>query len=434
MEKYLTAAQTVVTKAVPVVTRVPVTVIAGVDDFKYPDGTPTVGKTIRGSGLGADGIQAIGLPYTKETSVSHVFDVKQAGEYRIVIEQNFRGDFTFNPQRAVVTVAIDGKQVSEKEHGWESNNDLNEAHIVRWEPGNHTITAGIKPAAPAPGGGGRAADNLYNIKKVRLEGPLDEAQWVHPANYTRFFNRPSIPGDAAGRRAYATEIMSAFAGKAYRRPATAESVNQLVDIAEKFYSTPGTSFEAGIAQAMVAVLASPRFLFRVAQPDPSDRDADYAKVDDYSLASRLSYFLWSTMPDDELFKLAAAGKLRANLGDQVKRMLADPRSAAFIENFTGQWLQTRLVTTVPLNPREIMAREGVTTGGGGRGGRGGRGGGGGNVSDALREASKAEAEKYFEYVLRENRSIDEFLSSDYTFLNETLANAYKISDVKGPEL
>jgi hypothetical protein len=180
---------------------------------------------------------------------------------------------------------------------------------------------------------------------------------------------------------------------------------------------------------MAAALASPRFLFRVDRPVPTAARAACANVDDYSLASRLSYFLWSTMPDDELFKLAAAGTLRANLGAQVKRMLDDPRSAAFVENFTGQWLQTRLVTTVPLNPREIMAREGVSVGGGGR-----RGGGGGNVSDALRNASKQETEIYFEYVLREDRSVDEFLASDYTFLNETLATAYKISGVRGPEL
>jgi hypothetical protein len=432
MEKYLAAAQTVVGKAVPLVTRVPVSQVGDVGDFKYSDGTPTVGEIIRGSGLGADGTLAIGLPYTEEASVSHVFDVKQPGDYRIVLEQNFRGDFVFNPQRAVVTVAVDGKKVSEKEHGWESNHDFDEVHLVHWEPGPHTISTGLKPAAPAKGGGGggRAADNLYNIKKVRLEGPLDPARWVHPANYTRFFGRDVVPSDAAGCRAYAKEILSAFANKAYRRPAPAESVNQLAEIAEKFYKAPDTSFESGVAQAMVAALASPRFLFRVDRPVPAPASAACANVDDYSLASRLSYFLWSTMPDEELFKLATAGTLRANLGAQIKRMLADPRSAAFVENFTGQWLQTRLVTTVPLNPREIMAREGVSVGGGGRRG----GGGGGNVSDALRNAAKQETEKYFEYVLREDRSVDEFLASDYTFLNETLANAYKISGVKGTEM
>jgi hypothetical protein len=430
MEKYLTAAQAVVGKAVPTVTLVPALQTAGVSDFKYPDGTATSGKIIRGSGLGADGTLAIALPYPKESSISHVFDVKQAGDYRIVLEQNFRGDFSFNPQRAVVTVAVDGKQVSEKEHGWESNNDVDDVYSVHWEPGLHTISTAIKPAATlGKGTAGRGADNLYNIKNVRLEGPLDPAQWVHPANYTRFFSRDVVPSDEAGRRDYAKEILSAFASKAYRRPAPAESVDELADIAEKFYSVPGSSFESGIAQAMVAVLASPRFLFRVDRPAPTATSEAYANVDDYSLASRLSYFLWSTMPDDELFKLAAAGTLRTNLDAQAKRMLADPRSAAFVENFTGHWLQTRLITTVPLNPREIMAREGVSVGGFGR-----RGGGGAGVSDALREASKQEAEKYFEYVLREDRSVDEFLASDYTFLNETLANAYKISDVTGPEL
>jgi hypothetical protein len=256
---------------------------------------------------------------------------------------------------------------------------------------------------------------------------------VHPANYTRFFTRDEVPSDAAGRRAYAKEIFTAFISKAYRRPAADETVDELAEIAERFYTVPGTTFESGIAQAMVAALASPRFLFRVDRPIPTAGSAAYAEVDEYSLASRLSYFLWSTMPDDELFKLTAAGTLRANLGAQVKRMLADPRSAAFVENFTGHWLQTRLVTTVPLNPREIMAREGVTVGGGGRGGFG-RNGGGGSVSDAVREASKEEAEKYFEYVLRENRSVDEFIASDYTFLNETLASTYKISNVEGAEM
>jgi hypothetical protein len=435
MEKYLIAAQEVVGKSVPLVTWVPVLQTAGVTDFKYPDGTPTAGKIIRGSGLGADGTLAIALPYPKESSISHVFHVKEAGDYRVVLEQNFRGDFGYNPQRAVVTVEVDGKQVSEKEHGWQSNDDVDDVYAVHWEPGLHTISTAIKPSeALGKGTAGRGADNLYNIKKVRLEGPLDPAKWVHPANYTRFFSRDEVPSDAAGRRAYAKEIFSAFASKAYRRPAPVESVDQLAEIAEKFYSVPGTSFESGIAQAMVAALSSPRFLFRIDRPASTAGSAAYGNVDDYSLASRLSYFLWSAMPDDELFKLAAAGTLRANLGAQVKRMLADPRSAAFVENFTGQWLQTRLVTTVPLNPREIMAREGVTVGGGGRGGFGRGGGGGGAVCDALPNASKEEAEKYFEYVLHEDRSVDEFLASDYTFLNETLAGAYKISDVKGTEM
>ena len=429
MEKYLAAAQTVVDRAVPKLTRVPTLQTAGVTDFKYADGTPTEGKIIRGSGLGAAGIPAIGLAYPEEKLISHVFTTKQPGDYRLVLEQNIRGDFIYNPQRAQLTVTVDGRQVSQREYGWEANRHYEESHAVRWEPGEHTITIALSPVLPLPTGT-RAEDNRYNLKKVRLEGPLDPARWVHPPNYARFFSREAVPTSAAQRRAYAKDVLGAFATKAFRRPATAESVEPLVDIAEKFSAETGNTFEAGIARAMTAVLASPRFLFRVEKPDPAAAPrAAFANVDEYSLASRLSYFLWSTMPDDELFKLAAAGKLRANLAPQVQRLLADPRSANFVENFTGQWLQTRLVTSVPLNPREILKREGVTPAGGGRGG-----GGGGNVSDALRNALKQETEKYFEHVVRENRSIDEFLTSDYAFLNETLATAYKIADVKGPEL
>jgi hypothetical protein len=433
MEKYLAAAQAVVAKAVPTVTRVPMEQIAGVTDFKYPDGKPTVGKIIRGSGLGADGILAVGLPYPTEGSISHTFDVARPGEYRVVVEQNFRGDFVYVPQRAKISIAIDGKQVAQTEHGWESNNDVDEPFMVRWEPGQHTIAISLEPVKTAEAKRGNAADNLYNVKKVRLEGPLDPAQWVHPANYTRFFTREAVPANPAERRAYAKEILTAFTTKAFRRPSSPESVEPLVDIAEKYYSGTDKTFESGIAQAMIAVLASPRFLFRVERPvAPVSPMATVANIDEFSLASRLSYFLWSTMPDEELFKLAGEGKLRANLPAQVKRMLADSRSEAFMQNFPGQWLQTRLVTTVPLSPTEIMAREGTAPAAGGRGF--GRGGGGGAVRDELRNAAKEEVEKYFEHIVRENRSIDEFLVSDYTFVNEALATTYKIPDVKGTEM
>src|SRR5207245_8579451 len=102
------------------------------------------------------------------------------------------------------------------------------------------------------------------------------------------------------------------------------------------------------------VLASPRFLFRVEEPQPGAANGAFALVDEYSLASRLSYFLWSTMPDDELTRLAGRGELRRNLGAQVHRMLKDPRSRAFVRNFTGQWLQARDVDFVPLNGSAVL--------------------------------------------------------------------------------
>lgn len=420
MEKYLTAAQTAVDRGVPKVSRVPKVEVVGPADFKLPDGTPATPKVIRGSGLGIHAIQAVAMPYIQEASINHTFKIEKAGQYRVVVEQNFRGDFAFVPQRAEMITVIDGKEVSKHTHGWISNQNVDEPHLVQWEPGEHTINISLKPIAMEGTKPRNATDNIYHIKKVRLEGPLAPSEWVPPSNYARYFSRDTPPTDAAERRAYAQEVLTAFATKAYRRPASAESVAQVVDIAEKYYSLPGNTFESGIAQGMVAILASPRFLFRVSIPEVSNTPAEYANVDEYTLASRLSYFLWSTMPDAELLKLAGEGKLRANLAAQTKRMMDDPRSQQFIEHFTGQWLQSRLVSHVQLNPREILLRENNTTRF--------------NLTDPLREAVKQEPEKFFEHVVRDNRSIDEFLNSDYTFLNEALANLYKIEGVKGPEM
>jgi hypothetical protein len=145
--------------------------------------------------------------------------------------------------------------------------------------------------------------------------------------------------------------------KAYRRPVDSKTVDRLVTLAESTYTRSGKTFEAGIAQAMVAVLASPRFLFREEATEPSLAGQTYPFVDEYSLASRLSYFLWSSMPDDELQRLAGAKQLRANLTTQFERMLSDPRSDALTKNFVGQWLQSRDIESVSIDARQVLARE-----------------------------------------------------------------------------
>ena len=127
--------------------------------------------------------------------------------------------------------------------------------------------------------------------------------------------------------------------------------------AEATWTQPDKTFEQGVAHAMAAVLASPRFLFRLEAPAADSLNARFAPVDEYSLASRLSYFLWSTMPDEELMSLAAQGKLRANLDAQVKRMLADKRADNLARNFTGQWVQARDVEGIASNPFEIIMRD-----------------------------------------------------------------------------
>src|SRR5207248_504439 len=129
-------------------------------------------------------------------------------------------------------------------------------------------------------------------------------------------------------------------------------------LAESVYTQKGGTFEAGIAQAMTVVLASPRFLFREEESLPGPPNV-YPLLDEYALASRLSYFLWSSMPDDELVRLAGENRLRQNLKAQVARMLADARSAEFVRQFAGQWLQTRDIESVPINARAVVSRDQV---------------------------------------------------------------------------
>ena len=244
----------------------------------------------------------------------------------------------------------------------------------------------------------------------------------------RFFTR-SAPDDAAGRRQYAREVLGNFAGRAFRRPVDGKTLDRLVALAGGVYNQPGKTFEAGVAQAMVAVLASPRFIFRSEQAATGSSKEPYPLVDEYSLASRLSYFLWSTLPDDELSGLAARGELRKNLAAQVKRMLADPRSEAMVNNFTGQWLQARDVEGIAINSEAVLARDRA------------KGKGGGNqtaieLDGQLRHAMRRETEMVFSSVLHEDRSVLELIDSDYTFLNQKLAAAYGLTNlgVTGSEM
>jgi hypothetical protein len=188
-----------------------------------------------------------------------------------------------------------------------------------------------------------------------VRGPLEEHQRIENKQYQRFFPQGPPSDDAHQRDAFAREVIAAFAKRAFRRPVDGQPVDRLAAIAKHTYTQPGESFEAGVSSAMVAVLASPRFLFRmedaVGPPRGGGQSADdkFPLVDEHALASRLSYFLWSSMPDDELIRLADEGQLRENLHAQVDRMLEDARSKALVENFGGQWLRARDVEHVNID-------------------------------------------------------------------------------------
>ena len=211
------------------------------------------------------------------------------------------------------------------------------------------------------------------------------------------------------------KIVANLARRAFRRPVSAQELQPYLQLAVNA-RRQGRSFEDAVGLSLQAILVSPDFLFRMERDAPaSAAKTDQIRphqINQYELASRLSYFLWSSMPDDELLACADRGTLRqpAVLDSQVRRMLKDPRAAGLAENFTGQWLETRRLESV--NPdRERFP----------------------DIEDYLQDSMRREPELFFQYVMSENRPILDLLDGKYTFVNERLAHHYGIAGVTGPE-
>jgi hypothetical protein len=244
-----------------------------------------------------------------------------------------------------------------------------------------------------------------HVDSLVVRGPVAvDVERLPEAHRTIVFRTPGF-GDEL-RRDCAREVIAGFAERAFRRPLHDGELDRLMQIFE-LADGRGESFERSVQIVLTTVLASPQFLY-LAEPADSDEDRP---LNEFELASRLSYFLWSSMPDDALFEEARAGTLRANLSRQVDRMLADPKSDAFVANFVGQWLQLRKLAGVTPDANLFPG-----------------------FDDALRDAMRAETEQFFAHVLRNNRSALDLLDADYTFVNETLARHYGIEGVRGDEI
>ena len=247
-----------------------------------------------------------------------------------------------------------------------------------------------------------------DVDFIRLEGPFDPTGPGDTASRRRIFVcRPDGTG-AEAEAACAREILGGLARRAYRRPVTDADVETLLAFYDAGRSEGG--FERGIQEALTRLLVSPQFLFRV-ERDPADVAAGGVyRISDLELASRLSFFLWSTIPDDELLAAAEAGALREPgvLGAQVRRMLADPRASALARNFGGQWLFVRNLRAV--DPDASAYPE---------------------FDDNLREAFQRETELFLEHQIRDDRPLAELLTADHTFLNERLARFYGVRNVYG---
>ena len=256
----------------------------------------------------------------------------------------------------------------------------------------------------------RATNGEPGVSSLTINSPESAggAPVDSPSRRRIFVCRPASPADEPP---CARKIIAALARRAYRRPVSDEDLQvplaRFRDGAEK---GGAAKFDAGLELALRSILVSPKFLFRFeSQPEGGAPGTSY-RISDLDLASRLSFFLWSSIPDDELLAAAEKNTLHepAALDRQVKRMLADPRSEALVSDFAGQWLQIRNVDGFRPSPELLF-----------------------HFDDNLRQAFRRETELFFDSIVRENRSVLALLDADYTFLNERLAKHYGISGVYG---
>lgn len=273
------------------------------------------------------------------------------------------------------------------------------------DAGKQTVTVAFLNDFFDPASG---ADRNLWVRSVELIGPINSASGDLPEAHRRLVTRMPAPGEEL---AVAHELLGRFARRAYRRPVTGQEIDRLAGFVELALKHGG-SFLEGIQAAVQAALCSPHFLFRWELDPEAANPGGVRDLTPFEVASRLSYFLWSSMPDDELFALAETGELlkEGNLEKQVGRMLKHPRAQALVENFGGQWLQVHNMDEVDPDPKTFPSFTGE-----------------------LREDMKRETFAFLGAVIKEDRSVFDLIDSDFIFLNERLARHYGISGVEGGE-
>jgi hypothetical protein len=395
MEKYLLAAEQISEKAILV--------------------SPHVARKWSGGELagenGTDDSGAYGFAGPGDAGIEHSFAAAGTYTVRVKAWEQHAGD-----QNAQLQLGVDGKTQATIDVSALRNAPAVYEQKLTIPAGRHRITLSFqndfyKPELPE----GERDRNVY-VQSVELDGPLESETRALPASQKQlvFVTPEQIAKD---RTVAARLVVTQMARRLYRRPPAPEDVERLM---RAFDLASGESFERGVQIALQAALVSPRFLFRVetvADTKPTAK-APGAKaqavqdrvLDSWELASRLSYFLWSSTPDEALMKEAQSGALQKPqvLQAQARRMLRDPKARALADNFAGQWLMLRNLRDVEPDPAFYP-----------------------NWNDQLRAAMKQESLLFFEEVVQKNRSITDFLDGKFTYLNENLAKHYGISSVRG---
>jgi len=353
----------------------------------------------------ARSLGAGGYFLTTNAEVTATVDVPLTGDYEFIVEAwgTQGGD-----DLPALSLRLDGREVEafaiEAERG-----DTQACRVtLRLEAGPRRLSAAFTNDYWVPD----VADRNMAIEAVSLAGPLSEDTLERPDAYRQvMFVTPGPGANEAAERTVARKVIGRFAARAFRRPLTDEEFRRLMLLYEDSRQA-GDTYEEAVRVVLSAVLVSPNFLYRSITNRHSDDPTRVYHLNDHELAARLSYFLWSSTPDDELTTLADRGKLadEAALRAQARRMLADPRADAFIENFAGQWLLLRNLDRLEIDTAAFP-----------------------EYSEQLRADLRDEATMFFGDIVRSDRSIRALLDSRETFLNARLASHYGVQGVEGDE-
>ncbi len=331
------------------------------------------------------------------------FDFHRAGEYALRLRAGARQAGN-EPTR--MQLRVDGETLKTFDVTAGRDAMRSYEHRLRIDAGQHAVSAAF---INDDGDEKSGADRTLYLEYIEVVGPLDVRAEDLPWAHRQFV--VSQPSEEKTARLAAAECLQPLVDRAFRRKATGAEVERFARLVE-FAVAQGERYERALQVALSAVLVSPHFLFRVERdPDPNNPALAH-ELSQYELASRLSYFLWSSMPDEALFTLAASGKLNEErvLREQVRRMLSDPKAQALVENFGGQWLNLRSLEEISPDPTQFA-----------------------DFDARLRDDMRRETELFFAAVLREDRSIQDFLDGDFTFINARLAQHYGLKNVRGDE-
>lgn len=403
LEKYLAASEEIAARALPRDAGKPKPLRIDAGEFREP---------------GNNNQSARFMEAEIEHTVRAERDIPHGGKYRLSITYHVEGEGQAKGHTATWRVLVDGKELERREVRWDRRGRKTYSKEVELTKGRHRFELHIAPGQPSENPQEKMG---VRVEDYRLQGPEGvEVFHLYPESYRKIFFKGLPPTDPKKRAGYMREIVARFAGRAFRRPADPAVVERLTAMALAKAGEEGMKFVDGVELAVTAMLTSPRFLFRSEiQPEP-DNPGKVVPIDEYALASRLSYFLWSSMPDDELLELAKKGALRKQLRAQVDRMLGDEKAQRMVRNFVGQWLQVRDLEGLHVDARRILNlrdRQQANR----------------IFSREIRRDMKRETEMFFGHLLGQNRPVMELLTANYSFLNERLGKFYGMNDVRGGE-